>query len=52
LFRGPLGLSPTVALEHLGASVGTPQMLVLVDGTFFPLVAVLFCGDALADSRV
>jgi hypothetical protein len=36
LFRGPLGLSLTIGPEHLGASVGTPQMLVLVDGTFFP----------------
>jgi hypothetical protein len=51
LFGGPLWLSPTVAPEHLRASVGIPQMLVLADGTF-PLVAVLFRGDVLADPRV
>jgi hypothetical protein len=32
--------------------MGIPQMLVLADGTFFPLVTVLFRGDALADPRV
>jgi hypothetical protein len=52
LFRGPLWLSPTVAPEHLRGIRWDPQILVLADGTFCPLVAMLFHGDALADPRV
>jgi hypothetical protein len=33
-------------------SVTIPQRLMLADGTFFPLDAVLFCGGALAHPRV
>jgi hypothetical protein len=36
----------------VGASVRIPQMLMLADGTFFPLVADAIPGAALVDPRV
>jgi hypothetical protein len=36
----------------VGVSVRIPQMLMLADGMFFPLVTMIFCGAMLADPRV
>jgi hypothetical protein len=52
-FRGPSGLSPTVAPEHLRAcQPGSRRCWNLLIGHSSPLVAKAFCGAASADPRV